>query len=65
MAVALVVLGISRVFAPAAPPWPTWWPAVLFILVVVLCLSAYGSLKRYAGAATDILKPSAVVGAAK
>lgn len=55
MAVALLLLAISRLIAASPPPWPKWWPVVLLLLVIVLGISAYGSLRRYAAAATEIL----------
>jgi hypothetical protein len=54
-AVALTLLSISRASANSPPAWPRFWWVVAVLIILLLCLSAYRSLKRYAMAAREIL----------
>ena len=54
-AVAMSLLSLSRVTATCPPVWPRAWWVVAAVLIILLSASAYGSLKRYATAVTEIL----------
>ena len=54
-AVSLVLLAISRASASKPPAWPKGWPWVTGALILLLSISAFLSLKRYATTSTEIL----------
>jgi hypothetical protein len=54
-AVAIALLTLSRIVAVCPPVWPKGWWIITILLMILLGISAYRSLKRYAISASEIL----------